>query len=227
MNLAAHRIPLPGQRIWRSMIAVWLCFGVYFLRGRSGIPFYSVIAALQCMQPYNREMGKVAQKRIVGTLIGAFWGLTVLLLELELLYEGVPDELPHCLLLGLFTGVVLYSTVLLKAREAANFSVVVFLSVGVNHIGDVNPYLFAFRRLFGILVLGRLLGGLHEITAFLRKFVLCLLELVGGPAKSPCELGNPLRSEDYQNEQHDQYNFSPAQRHLKPPAYACKAPCLR
>ena len=152
MNLAAHRIPLPGQRIWRSMIAVWLCFGVYFLRGRSGIPFYSVIAALQCMQPYNREMGKVAQKRIVGTLIGAFWGLTVLLLELELLYEGVPDELPHYLLLGLFTGVVLYSTVLLKAREAAYFSVVVFLSVAVNHIGDVNPYLFAFRRLLDTVI---------------------------------------------------------------------------
>ena len=134
------------------MIAVWLCFGVYFLRGRTGIPFYSVIAALQCMQPYNRDMGKVAQKRVVGTLIGAGWGLAVLLLELELLYEGVPDELPHYLLLGLFTGVVLYSAVLLRVREAAYFSVVVFLSVAVNHIGDANPYLFAFRRLLDTVI---------------------------------------------------------------------------
>lgn len=148
----ASRIPLPGQRIGRSMIAVWLCFGVYFLRGRTGIPFYSVIAALQCMQPYNRDMGKVAQKRVVGTLIGAGWGLAVLLLELELLYEGVPDELPHYLLLGLFTGVVLYSAVLLRVREAAYFSVVVFLSVAVNHIGDANPYLFAFRRLLDTVI---------------------------------------------------------------------------
>ena len=148
----ASHIPLPGQRIGRSMIAVWLCFGVYFLRGRTGIPFYSVIAALQCMQPYNRDMGKVAQKRVVGTLIGAGWGLAVLLLELELLYEGVPDELPHYLLLGLFTGVVLYSAVLLRVREAAYFSVVVFLSVAVNHIGDANPYLFAFRRLLDTVI---------------------------------------------------------------------------
>lgn len=148
----ASRIPLPGQRIGRSMIAVWLCFGVYFLRGRTGIPFYSVIAALQCMQPHNRDMGKVAQKRVVGTLIGAGWGLAVLLLELELLYEGVPDELPHYLLLGLFTGVVLYSAVLLRVREAAYFSVVVFLSVAVNHIGDANPYLFAFRRLLDTVI---------------------------------------------------------------------------
>ena len=36
---ARRRLPLPGQRIFRSMVATWLCFGLYFLRGRSGIPF--------------------------------------------------------------------------------------------------------------------------------------------------------------------------------------------
>ncbi len=155
MNHHPH-FPLPGQRILRSMIAVWLCCGIYFLRGQSGIPFYSMIAALQCLQPYNKDMRKVALKRLTGTLIGAFWGLVVLLLELELLYEGMPDLLPHYLLLGLFVGVVLYSTVLLKAREASYFSAVVFLSVCVNHIGDANPYLFAFNRVLdtflGVLV---------------------------------------------------------------------------
>lgn len=154
-----RRIPLPGQRIWRSMVAVWLCFGLYFLRGRHGIPFYSVIAALQCLQPYNREMGKVAQKRVLGTLIGAVWGLVVLLLELELLYEGVPDLVSHYLLIGLFAGVVLYSTVLLKATEASYFSTVVFLTVVVNHIGDANPYLFALNRLLDT-VLGVLIAEL-------------------------------------------------------------------
>ena len=154
-----HRLPLPGQRILRSMVATWLCFALYFLRGRHGIPFYSVIAALQCLQPYNKAMGKVAQKRVVGTLVGAFWGLVVLLLELELLYEGLPEELPHDLLLGLFVGVVIYSTVLLRVNEAAYFSAVVFLSVAVNHIGDANPYLFAFNRLLDT-VLGVLIAEL-------------------------------------------------------------------
>lgn len=150
------RWPLPGQRILRSMVSVWLCFALYLLRGKHGIPFYSVIAALQCLQPYNKEMGKVARKRVIGTMIGAAWGLAVLLLELELIYNGKPDELPHYLFLGLFTGIVLYSTVLLKATEASYFSAVVFLSVAVNHIGDANPYLFALNRVldtvFGILI---------------------------------------------------------------------------
>ena len=150
------RLPIPGQRIVRSMVAVWLCFGLYFLRGRHGIPFYSVIAALQCMQPYTREMGKVARKRGIGTLVGAFWGLLVLLLETRLIHEGVPDELPHYLLMGLAVGVVIYSTVVLKVTEASYFSAVVFLSVAVNHIGDANPFLFAFNRVldtaFGIVI---------------------------------------------------------------------------
>ena len=140
------RIPIPGQRIVRSVVAVWLCFVVYVLRGRFGIPFYSAIAALQCLQPYDKEMRKVARKRLTGTMIGAFWGLLVLLIDLELIGWGVPDEYLHYLLLGLMVGVVLYSTVLLHATESAYFSTVVFLTVAYNHIGDANPYLFAMNR---------------------------------------------------------------------------------
>ena len=158
------RIPIPGQRIVRSVAAVWLCFVVYVLRGRHGIPFYSVIAALQCIQPYNREMHKTANKRVMGTLIGAFWGLLVLLIDLELIGWGVPDETLHYLLLGLMVGVVLYSTVLLHATEAAYFSTVVFLTVAFNHIGDANPYLFALNRvvdtILGVLM-AELVNRLH------------------------------------------------------------------
>lgn len=46
-----HQIPLPGQRIFRSAAAVGVCLAIYLLRGSQGIPFYSAIAALQCMQP--------------------------------------------------------------------------------------------------------------------------------------------------------------------------------
>ena len=148
---------VPGQRIFRSMVAVWLCFALYFLRGRHGIPFYSVIAALQCLQPYNKEMRNVARKRITGTVVGAAWGLICLLLELELIHEGVPDEIPHYLLMGVAVGVVLYSTVLLNISDSAYFSAVVFLTVAVNHIGDANPYLFAFNRLLDT-VLGVLIA---------------------------------------------------------------------
>ena len=55
-----NRIPLPGQRIFRSAAAVGICLAIYVLRGRAGIPFYSAIAALQCIQPYTKDMRGVA-----------------------------------------------------------------------------------------------------------------------------------------------------------------------
>lgn len=141
------RLPVPGQRILRSVIAVWLCFAVYLLRGRHGIPLYSALAVLQAMQPTTRAMRPVVRKRLIGTLIGAAWGLLLLLIELRLISDGVPDELLHYVLVGLFTGIVLYSTVLMKLTEAAYFSTVVFLVITINHIGDANPYVYAFNRL--------------------------------------------------------------------------------
>ena len=157
-------LPVPGQRILRSVAAVWLCFGVYLLRGRHGIPFYSAIAVLQCMQPYNKSMRSVARKRLIGTGVGAVWGLAALLLELGVMSAGVPDEVIHYLLVGLFTGAVLYSTVLLKVTEASYFSAVVFLSVAVNHIGDANPYVFVFNRVLDTVIgviLAEIVNRLH------------------------------------------------------------------
>ena len=144
--LPKHRIPIPGQRIVRSVLAVWLCFAIYLLRGSQGIPFYSVIAVLQCMQPDTRQMRTVAQKRVIGTVVGAGWGLIVLLLELAVIFQGVPEEIWHFMLIGLFTGIVIYSTVLLKISETAYFTAVVFLSITINHIGDANPWLFVLNR---------------------------------------------------------------------------------
>ena len=144
---ARFRLPVPGQRILRSVVAVWLCFAVYVLRGRHGIPLYSALAVMQAIQPTTSQMRPVVRKRMIGTLIGAAWGMLLLLIELELIGDGVPDEFLHYVLVGLFAGLVLYSTVLMKLTEAAYFSAVVFLVIAINHIEDANPYLYALNRL--------------------------------------------------------------------------------
>lgn len=142
------RFPMPGQRILRSVTAALICLIIYFLRGRRGAPFYSIIAALQCIQPYSPNMLKVGKNRITGTLIGAFWGACVLFGALwisggEIEYEST---VLYYIILGIFIGVVLYSTVVLKVTESSYFSAVVFLSITMNHIGDANPYIFVFNR---------------------------------------------------------------------------------
>ncbi len=178
-NSGRLRLPVPGQRILRSVVAVWLCFCVYLLRGKHGIPLYSALAVLQAMQPYTRDMRPVVRKRLFGTLIGAAWGLLLLLIELRLISDGVPDELLHYVLVGLFTGIVLYSTVLMKLTEAAYFSTVVFLVITINHIGDANPYVYAFNRLLDTaigLALAELVNRVH-LPRLKRKETLFVAEL--------------------------------------------------
>lgn len=146
------KLPLPGQRIIRSAIAVALCLVVYVLRGYSGIPLYSAMAALQCIQPYTRDMSGVARKRILGTVIGAVWGLLLLLVEIELINNGVPNETLHYIIVPLTLIVVLYSTVLMKVPETAFFSATVFLVITINHFTDSDPYIFAFNRLLDTVI---------------------------------------------------------------------------
>ena len=73
-------LPKVGMRIIKSAVAVFLCFLVYLFR-QDGVPFYSVIAAVLCMQPYVSHSVRVALNRCIGTLIGGVFGTLVLLFE--------------------------------------------------------------------------------------------------------------------------------------------------
>lgn len=152
MKKTDFKLPMVGQRIVRSVAAVILCFVVYFLRGRNGIPFYSALAVLQCMQPYQDSTIKIAKNRVTGTFIGAFWGLIVLLIKVYGFSDGFLGDVPLYLLISLFVGIVLYSTVILKVKSASYFSCVVFLSITVNHIMDENPFIFMFNRVLDTLI---------------------------------------------------------------------------
>ena len=93
--------PKPGQRIVRSVIAVACCFCVFYLRNREGIPFYSALAVLQCIQPYQDSMAQVAKKRVTGTFIGAFWGLVIILIQMYLFHGSLMDTFLGYMLISL------------------------------------------------------------------------------------------------------------------------------
>ena len=79
-------LPPIGQRIIKSAAAVALCMIVYYFRTKlpigNGIPFYSALAALWCMQPYPDTTKNNAWQRSFGTLTGAAYGLVFILLML-------------------------------------------------------------------------------------------------------------------------------------------------
>lgn len=172
------------------MAAVLLCFVVYLLRGQQGIPFYSALAVLQCMQPYQQSTKKVARNRLTGTLIGAFWGLVLLLVQLNWLGRLPGGAYLLYPAIALLTGVTLYSTVLLGVPNTAYFSCVVFLSITVNHISDGNPYLFVWNRVLDTLIGVALALAVNNVHLPRRKRLDTLF--VSGVDDTLMQQGHPL-----------------------------------
>lgn len=146
------KLPAIGMRITKSAVAVLLCYLVSFMRGNSGIVFYSQLAALWCMQVYVSNTKKNALQRFIGTVVGALYGLVYLLLRNEMNHTKIYTELLDAVIISGFIVIVLYTTVLMKKKQASYFSCVVFLSIVVNHVTDTNPYLFVWNRFLDTMI---------------------------------------------------------------------------
>lgn len=150
METKAKRFPPIGQRIIKSAVAVLITYLIYFLRGYKGIPFYTAIAAIQCIQPYKANTKKVSGNRVWGTMTGAFWGLITLLIKIYILKNQ------HTLLLYVLISIsivaVMYTVIVFEKKTVAYFSCVVYLSVVMIHIGDEQPFLFVADRVIDTLI---------------------------------------------------------------------------
>ena len=151
------QIPKIGLRIIKSAVAVFLCYLFNYFRGENGIIFYSQLSVLWCIQSYISTTKQNAWQRIVGTFIGAGFGLVVLLMFMMMRNTGLSsNDLLFYLTKGLITSIgiifVLYVTVVLKKKNASYFSCVVFLSIVVIHGGDNNPFIFTLNRVVDTMV---------------------------------------------------------------------------
>lgn len=156
MKNKSFRIPPIGLRIIKSAIAVALCYVVQVVRGKNGIVFYSQLSALWCMQAYISTTRKNAFQRIIGTGVGAFFGLAVLLVAIFVRTHFLQDDFLtyvfNALLISVTLIPVLWTTVILKKKQASYFSCVVFLSIVVIHLSDQNPYLFTLNRFLDTMI---------------------------------------------------------------------------
>lgn len=137
-----------GQRMLKTSAAVMLCFGIYILRGEQGIPFYSAIAAILCMQPYVENSSEAAKNRIIGTLAGAVYGSAVLCLY----YYGIIDTGISYVVIALAIIPVIATMVHIGKPQVAYFACVVFLSITANHMTDEAPFIFVMNRVLDTLI---------------------------------------------------------------------------
>lgn len=160
------KIPKIGKRIIKSSLGVFLCFLVYLIRGRQGIPFYSALAVLWCIRPYVGSSMAMAVQRTTGTMIGALYGLLVILMEVYLI--PVHDEIVGYGIVSVMIVVVIYTTLLLNRKNTSYFSCVVFLSITVTHITDSNPFIFVTNRVLDTMI-GIIIGVMVNCIKIPRK----------------------------------------------------------
>ena len=143
----SRKFPPIGARIIKSSAAVSICMVIYYFRTLlpigNGIPFYSALAALWCLQPYSNSEKSNAGQRSAGTFIGALYGLLFIIF---LRFIGLTQPVLVYLFASFMIIPVIYLTVILNQRNASFFSCVVFLSIALTHSFDDNPYIFVFNR---------------------------------------------------------------------------------
>lgn len=150
--MQGKKLPPIGMRIIKSAVAVLICYLISFIRGDSGIVFYSQLAALWCIQSYKTGTKRNASQRFLGTVVGAVYGLIFLLFRNSMTLRDSTRYIFDALVISVMIIIVLYTTVIIKKKHASYFSCVVFLSIVVNHIGDVNPYLFVWNRFLDTII---------------------------------------------------------------------------
>lgn len=137
-----------GMRIVKTVIAVFVCGLLAWARGESA--FYSMIAAVVCVQNSAGKTIESSINRMTGTLIGGVAGVLVVysLDTLGVLYL----ELLRYVVLSVMLIPIIKLCLAIKKPGCAAMACIVFLCVTVNHsIGD-TPAIYSIDRLFETLV---------------------------------------------------------------------------
>ncbi len=160
------KIKKPGLRIIKTGLAVLISMLISELRG--GLPFYSAIASVICLQQNVGETYNKGVSRVIGTIIGGLVGLFYLLL--------VPDtKIPpilNLILIGIISTLVIYIVVVMEKQASVAIAAIVFMSITINHADDPGglPIPFAYDRVFDTLV-GVLVAYFVNYSDFkFRKF---------------------------------------------------------
>lgn len=164
-SLHAHKEGAPhfrvGMRMVKTSLSVFVCTVIGWLRDSD--PFYAMLAALMCME--NSIDGTLTKSfdRILGTIVGGFYGIVLILLKVRVC-------LPSTGLLYYFiTSVTLIPIIItvtaLRRPDCAKFSCAMFLVLTVRHIDDSDVLVYTINRLLDTLI-GIVVTFAINISAF-------------------------------------------------------------
>lgn len=137
-----------GMRIVKTVLAVFVCSILGWLRGETA--FFSMIAAVLCMQKSAEKTLTTSFNRVIGTAVGGAYGVIVLFIETQFRLQRI---LPlFYLIVSLMLIPVILTATGIKKPSVAAFACVVFLSTTVYHVGDADPYTYALNRMLDTVI---------------------------------------------------------------------------
>ena len=125
----------------RSMI-------ISHFRPGEGLAFYSAIAAIICMQQNVHQTFHKGLGRIIGTIFGGTMGLFYLVTFPD---EKLPEVVDFSIIAILVT-IIIWVMSMINKKDAVSIAGIVFLSVTINHAGDLVPLNFAVSRIIDTLI---------------------------------------------------------------------------
>ena len=147
-----HHLPRIGLRIAKSSFAAGVCVFIYYLLGFDRLPFFIVLAAIQCMENYSRDIKTVVTDNISGLFIGAVCALVIIWLQYMLPVETGLNSVWNAIFIALGVGVSLYTAVVLNMGSSAQFAAVIFLCIVGVHVENESPFIYVAQRLVETLV---------------------------------------------------------------------------
>ena len=142
------QLRMPGPRIRKTGLAVLISMIISHFRPGEGLAFYSAIAAIICMQQNVHQTYYKGLGRIIGTIFGGFVGLFYLLIFPA---GSIPDLL-RLIITAILVTVVIWVMANINKKDAVSIAGIVFLSVTINHAGDLVPFNFAINRIIDTLI---------------------------------------------------------------------------
>ena len=138
-----------GMRIIKTALAVFICGLIGWLRGE--MTFFSMIAAVICIQKSTEATIKNSFNRVVGTAVGGAFGVALLFVETQVHLQEVFLPL-YILVCSLLIIPIIVTTLIMHKPTVTGFSCIVFLSVAIYHVGDASPYTYAMNRLLDTVI---------------------------------------------------------------------------
>ena len=140
-----------GMRIIKTALAVFVCGIIGWLRDRDGLNFFSMIAAIICIQKSTEATIKNSFNRVIGTAIGGAYGVFMLFIETQLHLQRIFLPL-YVLIISLLIIPIIVTTLAIHKPTVTGFTCIVFLSVAVYHVTDASPYTYAINRLLDTVI---------------------------------------------------------------------------